>query len=140
MANVRNSELWTRRNLLRAAGGMLALATTGTLAACGGADAKSPTVKMTTEMRFEPAVLTIKVGETVTWKNTGTMVHTVTTDPTAIRDHELVQVPEGAETWDSGLINQEKSWSHTFTVAGTYKYVCVPHLLAGMMGEIVVEA
>jgi plastocyanin len=64
----------------------------------------------------------------------------VTTDPTAIRDHELVQVPEGAETWDSGLINQDKSWSHTFTVAGTYKYVCVPHLLAGMMGEIIVEA
>jgi plastocyanin len=134
------NDLWTRRNLLRAMSGVAVLAATGTLAACGGADAKTQTVTLTNEMRFEPAMLTIKNGEGVTWKNEGSMVHTVTTASDKLQDESMVEVPSGAEPWDSGLIDVGATWSHTFTVPGRYRYVCLPHLIAGMTGEIVVEA
>jgi plastocyanin len=29
-------------------------------------------------------------------------------------------------------------FEHTFRVAGTYRYICVPHELAGMIGTVIV--
>ena len=94
---------------------------------------------MTKEMTFEPATLTIKRGETVTWKSDNDLVHTATADPSKVQDQSLVQLPAGAAPWDSGNVAKGEEWSHTFDSPGTYKYVCLPHQLAGMVGEIIVE-
>lgn len=64
---------------------------------------------------YSPATITVKVGTTVTWTNKDNVEHTVTTDPGA---------PAAIE---SGLFGNGKSFSYTFTKAGTYAYHCQPH-------------
>ena len=102
------------------------------------------TVHMTTQLRFEPTTVSIRQGETVTWTNDSPIPHTSTGDPTKnpVKDTrpELAHLPPGAEGWDSGLLNQGQSFSHTFTVAGEYRYFCIPHVLSGMLGTVIVEA
>jgi len=71
---------------------------------------------------FNPSVVTIQVGDTITWNNLGG-THTVTgtgADPIC----------------GPGLVNP--SCSHTFLVAGSYPYVCaVPgHASSGMTGLV----
>ncbi len=59
---------------------------------------------------FAPATLTIRVGTTITWKNTSTVPHTV--------------VGSG---FDSGVLMAGQSFTHTFTQAGTFAYTCTIH-------------
>jgi len=68
---------------------------------------------------FSPATQTIKVGSTVQWQNTTSVPHTV--------------VGFGK---DAGLIPSGKTFSYTFTQAGTFSYVCSYH--PGMTGTIIV--
>ena len=101
------------------------------------------TVKMTSQLHFEPEEVTIQRGETITWINASPIPHTTTGDPTKnpVKETrpELAQLPPGAEGWDSGLLNEGQSFSHTFTVAGEYTYFCIPHVLSGMLGTITVQ-
>ncbi len=100
------------------------------------------TIEMTAQLRFEPAAITITVGETVTWVNASPIPHTATGDPdknpVSETRPDVVALPPGAEPWDSGLLNQGQAFSHTFTVAGEYTYFCIPHVLSGMLGTITV--
>lgn len=97
------------------------------------------TVDMTAQARFVPASVTIHVGEAVEWRNTATgLAHTVTLDPAKAANAANVALPSGAQTFDSGSISPGGSYQHTFTVAGTYKYFCVPHETFGMVGTVVV--
>lgn len=102
------------------------------------------TVHMMTQLRFEPAEVTIRRGETVTWINDSPIPHTTTGDaeknPVKDTRPELAALPSGAAGWDSGLLNQQQTFSHTFTVAGEYQYFCIPHVLSGMLGTIIVDA
>jgi plastocyanin len=79
------------------------------------------TVKMSSGLRFKPAEVTIKAGQSVEWRNTSIETHTVT-----------------GEGFDSGDIKQGQVWSHTFAKAGRYEYVCKPHHGMGMHGVVVV--
>jgi plastocyanin len=105
--------------------------------------AAAVTVKMTSQLRFEPAEVTIRLGETITWVNASPIPHTTTGDPdknpVKKTRPEFAQLPPGAEGWDSGMLNEGQSFSHTFTVAGKYKYFCIPHVLSGMLGTIIVQ-
>jgi plastocyanin len=67
------------------------------------------------------------------------VVHTVTADPARAFDASRVNLPEGASTFDSGDLAPGATFEHTFTVAGEYRYICVPHELAGMLGVVIVE-
>ncbi len=100
------------------------------------------TIEMTAQLRFEPAAITITVGETITWVNASPIPHTATGDPDKNPAKEtrpdVVALPPGAEPWDSGLLSQGQAFSHTFTVAGEYTYFCIPHVLSGMLGTITV--
>jgi len=96
-------------------------------------------VKMTGWMKFDPAKVTVNVGDTVEWKNTSIVVHTVTCDTKKAADPKHVALPEGAEPFDSGNVSAGKTFTHTFTVAGTYKYFCIPHEKMGMVGEVEVK-
>lgn len=97
---------------------------------------------------FDPEKLTIEKGDTVAWKHVGGEAHTVTA-----REKSL---PEGAAYWASGgfdsekkatsgwdagkgAVQSEQSFVHTFEVAGTFDYYCIPHEAAGMTGKVVVE-
>ncbi|MGI8476155.1 MAG: cupredoxin domain-containing protein [Thermomicrobiales bacterium] len=128
---------------------------TGTPVSCASPAAASPTatrsnasptpaamVRMTAKIRFEPAELTIRAGDTVTWLNDGTIPHTTTDDPAqnpvAASHPEYALLPPGAAPWSSGLLQPGQTFSHAFTVPGVYRYFCIPHVLSGMRGMIAV--
>ncbi len=96
-------------------------------------------VHMTLNKKFVPASVTIRVGEWVEWVADDPMhQHSITTDPSQVENRKLVQIPAGAKTFNSGLIEPGRSYRVRFTVPGTYKYVCPPHEHSNMVGEVVV--
>ena len=82
----------------------------------------SPEVVTIRGFAFEPASVTIHVGQKVIWKNDDSVEHTVTAD-------------NGA--FGSAALAQGASFSHTFASPGTYTYICGIH--PQMQGVIVVE-
>ena len=86
---------------------------------------------------FGPKVVTIKVGESVTWSSSGANPHTVTSDGGAFDSS-----PSCPTTLSSCLHNGD-SYSHTFSSIGTFPYHCKIHGAAGgigMAGVVVVTA
>ena len=86
---------------------------------------KSPTKSHTVRMKdkkYAPDSLTIKVGETVVWKNDDDHDHTVISDD---------------KSFKSGNINPDDSFEYKFAKAGTFKYSCKYH--PRMKGTITVE-
>ena len=74
---------------------------------------------------YEPANLTFKVGEKITFKIISeTEFHTFTIDELDIY-----------ETADAG---ESYEFTITFETAGTYRLYCVPHETLGMIGEVTV--
>ena len=73
--------------------------------------AASATVTMA-DFKFAPASVTVNVGDTVTWRNTGDEAHTAT-------------AKNGG--FDTGNVNPGSTGSATFRSAGTFSYFCKPH-------------
>lgn len=61
---------------------------------------------------FSPATVHLKVGGTVTWTNKDATAHTAT---------------DLNGSFDSGSLATDRTFSHTFSVAGTYTYHCTIH-------------
>lgn len=77
---------------------------------------------------FDPAELTVAVGDTVVWEWTG-----------AGGAHNVVHDAENP-AFESELVTEAGHiFEHTFDEAGTYEYVCEPHITQGMVGTIIVE-
>lgn len=129
----RSLSMRTRRAAL-AAGGLALLMLAGPTAA--EVDA---VVTMSNSLQFEPAKLVVQAGDTVEWRNTSLLVHTVTADPDKAARAENVALPAGAEAFDSGNIEPEGRFRHTFETAGHYRYFCIPHEGTGMTGTIEVR-
>ncbi len=131
---------YSRRQFLRSAGlGALGLTAAGLLAACGAAAAASDyAMEMTDLNRYDPASLVIPRGATVTWKNTGTVPHTVTDNPALTQNPTHARLPNGVQPWDSGDIYPGDAWSRRFDTPGTYTYFCRHHEGEGMVGTITV--
>lgn len=127
----------TRRALWRGLAGACAAAAGLLVAGCGAG--RDHEIVMRGQSKFEPARLTVKIGSTVTWRNASTIAHTVTTDPAKVRRPTNVRLPDGVAPWDSGPVTGGGSWSRRFDIAGEYRYCCVPHELAGMVGTLIVE-
>lgn len=108
------------------------------LCAAAASGGETHVVRIVTDYRtlhfhFEPKVLTIAPGDTVTWVNDANEEHDVVAYPGGY--------PEGAEGFASPLLSKAgETWSRTFHHPGTYQYHCMPHLMMGMTGEIVVGA
>jgi plastocyanin len=96
------------------------------------------TMAQSPKMRFLPETVTVKAGDTVKWTNPHNISHTVTFDPSKAAAKENATLPAGVEPFDSGAIEEEGTFSHTFTVKGTYKYICVYHENMGMIGTVIV--
>ena len=97
------------------------------------------TMKQAPKSRFVPDPVTIAVGDTVKWTNPAFVTHTVTFDPAMAATPGDVALPPGVAPFDSGNIEEDQTFSHTFTVKGTYKYVCKYHEAMGMVGTVIVN-
>lgn len=130
--------LWLRIAVVLAAlGAILALAL---LPNPAGAATGPIVIKMgDTPAVYEPAQVTVKVGEPVQWINTGKTVHSVTLVPDDAQNPKDASEPKGAKTFDSGFMPPGGKFSYTFTMPGTYHYFCVPHEKAGMVGVVIVK-
>jgi plastocyanin len=95
-------------------------------------------VGMTDRLLFTPDTVRIRAGQAVRWVNTSVMSHTVTADPAQAARPEYVALPAGARPFDSGDMDPGDVFVHTFTVRGTYRYVCLPHQPV-MAGVVIVE-
>jgi plastocyanin len=96
-------------------------------------------VDMNDQLAFEPKEIEVSAGEKVTWRNAGKVAHTVTADKSKAADPALVSVPAGTKEWDSGFVGEGESFSRTFQKPGTYRYICIPHEGARMVGSVVVR-
>ena len=72
---------------------------------------------------YSPASVSIHIGDTITWTNADDQDHTVVAQ-------------DGS--FNSGNIGSGRSFSHTFTTAGTIAYYCKYH--PRMKGAVVVAA
>ena len=79
---------------------------------------------------FVPAILTINVGDTVIWNNTGGL-HNV--------NSTLATYPNNPEGFGNGVASAPWSFQWVFTMAGTYDYQCDPHI-PGMVGVVIANA
>jgi plastocyanin len=70
---------------------------------------------------FAPSTITVRVGSTVTWTNTGAVAHTVTAD-------------DGS--FDSRQLDPATTFAQAFDHAGTYAYHCSIH--PAMQGIVIV--
>jgi len=118
----------------------LLLACTALLAAgCGGGDddegtsssdqAPAPSAESggtevaMKNIKFDPATVTVKAGDTVTWVNDDSVDHDVTADD--------------FKSGEPGGISGGGTFKHKFATAGTFDYVCSVH--PGMEGSVVVK-
>lgn len=97
-------------------------------------------VEMNNQLQFVPEKVTIIAGQSVKWVNNSVLVHTVTTDPSWAATPDSVKLPDGAETFHSGNMDPNDIFIHTFETPGTYKYFCVPHEGANMIGLVEVKS
>ena len=92
------------------------------------------------EVQFQPGVLRVPAGTTVTWTNHDGMLHTVTpADKTQWGT-------EGSGDDQARWMGKGATWRHTFAEPGTYDYYCIPHASKGsdgtwrgMVGTVIVE-
>jgi plastocyanin len=93
----------------------IALLATGTALAASTHEVKIE------NMQFSPATISVKRGETVTWRNNDIVPHTAT----------------AAGRFDSGEIAPGKTFSKKMEKPGDYDYICTYH--PGMKGRIEVK-
>lgn len=100
-----------------------------------------PAVKigMTNTMKFDPDTVTIEAGQTVLWENTSLLAHSVTADPEKATLEGSVSLPDKAEPFNSGIMDPEETFVHTFKHPGKYVYFCIPHEGAKMIGVVIVK-
>jgi plastocyanin len=74
------------------------------------------------DFEFDPATVTAKVGDVITWTNNGAVGHTVTVD--------------SAPACDTGTVAAGTTGSLTFSAAGSYPFHCKIH--SSMKGTITI--
>jgi len=104
--------------------GTLVLAASVLLLGAPRAQAASTVTVEISNFAFQPASVTIQVGDTVTWTNLDSAAHTAT--------------DTGSGSLFDGVMNQGESFSYTFTQAGTFHYICTFH--PDMTGTVIVQA
>lgn len=107
--------------------------------ASSGVPVRATVVEMNNRLQFLPDTVRVRAGKTVVWRNTSDIVHTVTADPSLAARPDNVRLPSGAQPFDSGDLVPGAEFRRRFDVAGEYRYVCLPHELAGMIGVVIVE-
>jgi plastocyanin len=94
----------------------------GAAASTGRPEAGTPALVSMQISGFEPQVLTVKVGDRITWVNKDLFPHTATADD---------------NTFDSGSVASSDTWGFVAKKPGTYTYTCTFH--PNMKGTIKVQ-
>jgi plastocyanin len=98
------------------------------VAACSGGGSSGPNITgphvVISDFTFTPQSITIKVGQSVTWTNSGPSVHDVTSDTMVF---ESGNMGVGSEGNPYGGSTQGGVFSFAFNTAGTYNYHCMLH-------------
>jgi len=102
---------------------------TASILACLALAAAAPLAAAEVQVRvlnnvFTPDPVTIQPGDTVTWTNNS--------------GHHNVLSSNGV--FSSGEPDFGWTFSHTFTSPGTFSYICQPHAIFGMRGQVIVKA
>jgi len=100
--------------------------------------AYNPKLDTPAEVWYSPSVITVNVGDTVTWMNDDQEGHTVTSGMSSGRFGWMSDdfgTPDGF--FDSERFMPGESWSLTFNQVGTFQYFCVIH--PWMEGVVVVN-
>ncbi len=82
-------------------------------------------------LAFNPANITIAKGTSVTWKQSDSASHTVTSVLGKYEPTHQVKV------LDSPLLSKGQTYSYTFNEPGTFEYFCMIH--PSMKGKVIVE-
>ena len=105
-------------------------------------DAPAPQAGAAVDMgftSFEPDVVHIRAGQTVQWRNTALITHSVSDDKSIATNPNDASIPGGATAFSSGDIPAGEVYTATFTVPGTYKYFCTHHEGDGMVATVIVD-
>lgn len=134
-----------RRQVLRLCGATLAATASAGCSATGESDG-AKRVSMTDDFGFDPKQVTISVGTTVRWTNDSEVRHTATAYDGRIPSDAAYFASGGFKSEraarndiSGGLIAAGDTYEHTFEIAGSYEYVCIPHESSGMTGTVVVK-
>ena len=98
--------------VIRAAASVLALLFSGSGTVVVALQGPATHTVVIDSMRFEPASLTVNIGDVVVWFNHDPFPHTVTA-----QDNEF----------DSREILPGRSWRYTASTAGVFRYACEIH-------------
>jgi plastocyanin len=82
---------------------------------------------------YNPNLIEIKVGDTLTWRNDDSSPHTVTSSSSSSSNDN-----NDITTFDSGVLMRGETFSFTFDMEGEYPYFCTLH--PNMVGTVVVTA
>jgi plastocyanin len=111
-----------RGRLALLAGALMALAIAALAPGLPGLAAQGGAAVAVVDFAFDPVLIGVAVGDTVTWTNYGAESHTVTADDSS---------------FTSGLLAPGEGFSATFAANGSYTYRCRIH--PSMTGTIVVN-
>lgn len=78
---------------------------------------------------YVPNPAEVKVGESVTWTNDDSQIHTATSGAVGAEDSGSV--------FDSGILSPKATFDFTFDTAGEYDFYCTLH--PQMFGKVVVS-
>lgn len=87
---------------------------------------------LTTDAAYQPNLVQISVGDTVTWTNDDSQPHTVTSGVNGQPDGRFNSSPNF-----NPLLATGQTFEHTFTEAGEYPYFCLLH--PNMVGTVSVS-
>lgn len=85
---------------------------------------------------FDPQLIWINPGGTVTWTNESGSHTTTAYHP----DYDKPRrIPKDAQSWNSGMLSSPGAmFKYTFDVEGVYDYFCIPHEYRAMVGTVIV--
>lgn len=131
----------TRRQILRAGGGLVAALSLPSATRADGAVAIQMRGRANgAHVWFDPVGIRLEPGQTVRWINMDPgNSHTATAYHPANFNRPR-RIPDGAEPWDSDYLLPNETFAVTLTSPGVYDYYCVPHERAGMVARIIVGA
>jgi len=101
--------------------GVATLILAGSLGPSSATKPKSHTISIG-DIKYLPATLIVRAGDTVVWKNDDIVPHTATAKN---------------KSFDSGNIEPGASWSYVAKKKGTYLYDCTYH--PNMRGKLIVR-
>ena len=98
----------------------------------------NPELNTPTDVWYDPPVISVSIGDSITWYNDDAEAHTVTSGKGSGRFGWMSDnfgSPDGI--FDSGRFMPGESWTYKFEEPGTFSYFCVIH--PWMEGVVIVE-